>query len=242
MKAMPRQDSIELVEGESPNLRDVACIARAEAKSRRIAAELRRVGVPAELIADSIQQAFVVLIRAIGQRRLKSAASLFAFVATAARHIGRAEARKRRAQLFLMGSAGHVERLPDASPTPDQLELARGRKRELLRLLPCLPARDALAVRLCVFEGRDRDVVQDQLGLTRQQLERALSRAVHRLRELVRERAPAPAPSAPKEGWRCRATELPDLRRRLARSSTRIEVLEPGVGSLGGDEAGGLVR
>lgn len=242
MTAMPRHDSIDLVEGESPSLRDVARIARTEAKSRRISAELRRVGVPADLIADSIQQAFVVLIRAIAQRRLKSAASLFAFVATAARHIGRAEARKRRSQLFLVGGGGHVERLPDASPTPDQLEQDRGRKRELLRLLPCLPARDALAVRLCLFEGRDRDVVHGQLGLTRQQLDRALSRAVHRLRELARELTPVPKPPHPTELWCCRATELRDLRRRLARSSTRVEVLEPCVRGLGSEEADGLVR
>ena len=245
-----RVDSEERLGHEPSALEVIARIARAEAKTGSIAADLRRDGVPTSQVADVIQQSFVVVLRALAQHRVKSSDGLRKFIVTAARNIARSNRRRRVSSLVVFDDPSHFDRVPDAEPSPDQLQLERERRRELLRLLPRLGARDADVVRQCLCEGRNREDVRRALGITRKLFDRILSRAVKRLRVLARvggigaaqrlealERA-APGPS----GWRCPTTALPDLRRRLARSATGVEVLQPGVRGLGGEETDGLVR
>lgn len=245
-----RVDSEERPGHEPSALEVIARIARAEAKTGSIAADLRRDGVPTSQVADVIQQWFVVVLRALARHRVKSSDGLRKFIVTAARNIARSNRRRRVSSLVVFDDPSHFDRVPDAEPSPDQLQLERERRRELLRLLPRLGARDADVVRQCLCEGRNREDVRRALGITRKLFDRILSRAAKRLRVFARvggigaayrlgaiDRA-EPGPS----GWRCPATALPDLRRRLARSATGVAVLQPGVRGLGGKEADRLVR
>ena len=136
----------------------------------------------ADAAQDAAQEAFVKAYRAIGRFREGAPLRPWLLRIVANEAINRAQASSRHRTLELAAAGG----VPDPAPSPEARALALERREVLLRAINGMREDDRLVIAYRYFFDLTEAEMAEALGIARGTVKSRLSRALARLRELVR--------------------------------------------------------